>query len=207
MFIINEPIIIVRKIHVSDKQSVYLTFDDGPDQATTLELLDLLKIYNAKATFFVIGESARKNKKIIQRIENDSHAIASHSIDHNYSHYFRNTEHLSEWIIRSLADLKQLSPHSLNAFRPPAGIITPPLIKAANALNIPLILWRHRFFDSLFKINKKKLINSVQNYENGDIFLLHDRQKEHNRKDFLIKVELLLNELSKKSANFEKLNF
>jgi len=71
---------------------VYLTFDDGPSKNVTPQILDILKQYNVKATFFVIGQNAEKNPALIARMAKEGHAVASHSYSHNYDFLYGDAE-------------------------------------------------------------------------------------------------------------------
>lgn len=71
-------------VYVYDnKKKCYLTFDDGPSSVTPI-ILDVLKQYKAKATFFVTGNNCKKNSKIIKNIISDGHAVGNHSFSHDY---------------------------------------------------------------------------------------------------------------------------
>ena len=72
---------------VPSKKTVYLTFDDGPSQ-NTLKVLDILKGYGLKATFFVNGNNTDFGKDIYRRIVEEGHAIGNHTYSHNYSHLY-----------------------------------------------------------------------------------------------------------------------
>lgn len=73
-----------------EEKICYLTFDDGPSH-NTIKILDLLKEYEARATFFVIGNSLTKeNKEILERIIREGHAIGLHANDHVYENFYRN---------------------------------------------------------------------------------------------------------------------
>lgn len=67
-----------------DVRKVYLTFDDGPSE-NTAQILDILKQYNIKATFFVIGREDEESKALYQRIVNEGHTLGMHSYSHKYS--------------------------------------------------------------------------------------------------------------------------
>lgn len=67
----------------------YLTFDDGPDDKVTPQILDILKRENVKATFFVLGNMVEQNPKVLQRIFNEGHAIGNHSYNHVYSELYK----------------------------------------------------------------------------------------------------------------------
>ncbi|UYL09608.1 polysaccharide deacetylase family protein [Bdellovibrio sp. SKB1291214] len=184
MFFFRKSPVIVRKIH-SAKNEIYLTFDDGPTEDLTPQVLDLLKEMNAKANFFVIGDEARKHPDILKRIVQEGHGLFSHSLDHAYRNYFKGTAQVKNWIENSLADLNHQSKQPQKAFRPPAGILTPPLITAAEQLQCPLVLWSHRFFDTTHAFTEEKALASLKTLRSGDIILLHDRQKTEHQELFL----------------------
>jgi peptidoglycan/xylan/chitin deacetylase (PgdA/CDA1 family) len=190
----------------SEVPSVYLTFDDGPCDFTN-HVLDALARHNAKATFFVIGQNAEKFPGIISRIIHDGHSIFSHSIDHNYSNYFKSEDSVSIWIKKSIDNLESLTGKNYPIFRPPAGIINPPVARSAKTNGVQLILWNHRFFDSIFELTIKKISKYLSKAKNGDIILLHDHQKIKNQSSFLISLDYLLTELKNKKLKLEKLNF
>lgn len=66
----------------ADPGTVALTFDDGPSPVYTPEVLAILKKYNVKATFFVVGENAKKYPELVKEIHNQGHVVASHSYSH-----------------------------------------------------------------------------------------------------------------------------
>ncbi len=77
-----------QDVQVSDgKKKVYLTFDDGPSQNTTT-ILDTLAAYDAKATFFVVGDTSSSGKELYKRIAQDGHSIGIHSYSHIYNQIY-----------------------------------------------------------------------------------------------------------------------
>lgn len=182
---------VLRKLPCIEKQ-IYLTFDDGPCPETTPHVLDLLYAHGAQGNFFVIGTRARQNPEILQRIKQEGHGIFSHSLDHDYRNYFKGKSGLKMWIQESLQDLEDQSGVVQSIFRPPAGVLTPPLVAAATELQIPLLLWNHRFFDSVSPWSEEKSIKSLQSFRSGDIVLLHDWQRQKNRDIFLRTLHLYL---------------
>ena len=68
--------------NIDEKKFLSLTFEDGPDKKYTGELLDLLKKYNIKATFFVVAKFAEENYELIKRMEEEGHTIGLHSLEH-----------------------------------------------------------------------------------------------------------------------------
>ena len=69
---------------VEEQKIAYLTFDDGPSKNVTPYILDILKEYQVKATFFVIGSQAQGNPEILKRMEAEGHIVANHTFSHNY---------------------------------------------------------------------------------------------------------------------------
>ncbi len=80
---------------------VYLTFDDGPSANVTPQILDVLKKYRVKATFFVLGHLAEKNPGVIERMAKEGHAIANHTYSHDYDHIYSSPEAFLEEINRT----------------------------------------------------------------------------------------------------------
>lgn len=187
----------IRSIENSD--SLYLSFDDGPDPTLTPHVLDLLKKHNAKATFFVIAVKAKNHKDIIERIQKEGHSIGNHSLDHSYSQFFKGYKAMKNWILQSESMLRELDIKSVG-FRPPVGIRTPELAKALRELNLPLILWEQRCYDGVFKFSKEKALKLAKQCKAGDIVLFHDVQKPQNQKVFLDSLSLFLEKTSQIGA-------
>lgn len=74
-----------------DNRKVYLTFDDGPSE-NTARILDILKEYNVKATFFVIGKEDEQSKALYRRIVEEGHTLGMHSYSHNYKEIYSSGE-------------------------------------------------------------------------------------------------------------------
>lgn len=87
---------IIRNIYFSDKKEVYLTFDDGPSQAITPQILDILNEYDVKATFFVLGKMANANPDLIRREYEEGHYIANHGYSHTYSKIYESKDSVYE---------------------------------------------------------------------------------------------------------------
>lgn len=75
----------------SPEKTAYLTFDDGPSENTEI-ILDVLSRYGAKATFFVLGQSAERNPDILKRIFSEGHSIGNHSYNHDYDEVYGTRE-------------------------------------------------------------------------------------------------------------------
>ncbi|QQX77849.1 MULTISPECIES: polysaccharide deacetylase family protein [Aequorivita] len=180
------------------KDSVYLTFDDGPIPEVTPWVLDELKKHNAKATFFCIGENAKKHPEIFQRIIAESHAIGNHTFNHlngwktETSEYIENTL-LAEKLITS------------KLFRPPYGKITSKQAKQLQQKGFKIIMWDVLSYDFDATISEKKCLQSVlKNIKPGSIVVFHDSLKaEKNLRYVLPKVLEYLKEKNLSPVAFD----
>src|ERR1035437_853454 len=71
----------IGDIHTGHKE-IILTFDDGPVPGVTNKMLDILRDYNIKATFFVIGKNAKAHPELMKRILDEGHTVGNHSMNH-----------------------------------------------------------------------------------------------------------------------------
>ena len=151
---------------------IALTFDDGPNPEYTVQLLDLLKKYGVKATFFVVGSKVNRNPEIIKRMNLEGHTIGIH-------HYY----HTSSWFLSPFQLKKQLkwtekiitkyTNEKVIFYRPPWGhfnLFTPFLGK-----KYKVIMWSDIFGDWKVKNCKNELLGQLRTTESeGSILLLHD---------------------------------
>ncbi len=82
----------VKNIYYSDEKQVYLTFDDGPSKDVTMQVLDILKEHDVKATFFVLGARVDLYPEITKRAFEEGHYIANHGYSHQYSKIYENKD-------------------------------------------------------------------------------------------------------------------
>ncbi len=101
-------------------KTVYLTFDDGPS-ANTAKILDILKQYNVKATFFVIGKTDEESKALYQRIVNEGHTIGIHSYTHKYSSIYESVESFSQDVLSLQSLIRETTGKETTVYRFPGG--------------------------------------------------------------------------------------
>lgn len=182
-----------------------LTFDDGPNPKYTPQLLDVLKKYDVKATFFVVGENVQKYPEIIKRMSNEGHTIGIHSY-----------EHISSWIMSPFRLKKQLemtekaitecTGEKVSFYRPPWGHFN--LFTLIVSKKYTKIMWSYIFGD--WKVDKAKngLLDELRNSANeGVIFVLHDNGDtlgaEKEAPAYMIRnLELFLKESKEKNRRF-----
>ncbi|MFD2113587.1 polysaccharide deacetylase family protein [Thiorhodococcus fuscus] len=151
---------------------VALTFDDGPDPETTPRVLDALGEH--RATFFVIGEKAKRYPELIAAMRAAGHQICSHGIQHSWSLV------VSPWRARKLTlgglrALSWLGVRGRRFFRAPYGLMTPPLMSVLRETGITPVGWSLRSWDSIHPGPADDFaIRLAQRARNGDIILLHD---------------------------------
>jgi len=155
-----------------DSKSIYLTFDDGPVEEVTPYVIDTLQAYNAKATFFCVGENIEENPAIFKKLKAQGHSIGSHS--HN---------HLSGWTTENnqyytnVDKAAALSSSSL--FRPPYGRIKPSQAKKIQE-NYQIIMWDVLSGDFDPNITPHKCYQNVVSHAgDGSIVVFHDSQKSY----------------------------
>lgn len=159
-------------------KSIYLTFDDGPDKEYTVKLLDLLKEYNVKASFFIVGTFALDNPTIIERMKNEGHSIGLHWYEHK-SAMLQTPGMTKNNLNKGLDTLKELGINT-HLFRPPWGQFNLSMVAGIKKNNMIPILWDVMAEDwekeTTPQIIKDKLINRVSS---NDIICLHDGRGEN----------------------------
>lgn len=149
---------------------IYLTFDDGPIEEVTPFVLDQLKQYNAKATFFCIGENVKRYPEIFQRLKSEGHAVGNHTY-HHLNGWKTNDKVYVEDIDRANKLIQS------KLFRPPYGRIKKAQISfLANIYS--LIMWDVLSYDFDKNTSPEECLNNVTQYAKpGSILVFHDSIK------------------------------
>ena len=156
-----------------NQKKIALTFDDGPSEFT-LEVLDLLKRQNAKATFFCIGKNVEKYPAIVKKIIEEGHLLGNHSYFHSKFFDFYNAKKITEEIQKTDELLEKYTSKKINFFRPPYGVTTPSIRRALKITGHKVIGWNIRSLDGGTK-NQNLIFNRlVKRVSPGGIVLLHD---------------------------------
>ena len=164
------------KAQVSEKV-IALTFDDGPT-AFTPQVLDLLQKYNAKATFFCIGNRIEKDEKIFRRIVNEGHLIGNHTYSHSTKMGFFSTEKVKNEIAKTDDIIHRITGKSTPYFRPPFGVTNPNIAKALNETGHQVIGWNIRSLDTVIDDEDRILRRVLPRIQPGSIILLHDTSQK-----------------------------
>lgn len=149
---------------------LYLTFDDGPTPEVTTKVLDLLDAYQAKATFFCIGENVNKHPEIYSRIIADGHSIGNHTNTHPNSWKVSDTSYLHD-----VEEAQKVI--DSNLFRPPYGKLTPRTLFSLKK-KFRIIMWDVITGDFDENVSAAQVEKNVKdNAENGSIIVFHDSIK------------------------------
>lgn len=172
--------------------SVYISFDDGPIPEVTPWVLEQLKQYDAKATFFCIGDNIQKHPEVFKQIVECGHSIGNHTQNHRdgwsstTQDYIDNAQLCQETIDLALNDLKAPNSTSL-LFRPPYGKIKSPQSALLRAKGYKIIMWDVLSVDYKASVSKEKCLeNVIKNIEPGSIIVFHDSLKAFPRLEYAL---------------------
>jgi peptidoglycan/xylan/chitin deacetylase (PgdA/CDA1 family) len=178
---------------------VYLTFDDGPIPIVTPFVLNILKQYNAKATFFCVGDNAGKHPDIFEQVKKDGHAIGNHTYNHLKGWYTDDKTYVENFLkADKLLDTK--------LFRPPYGRIKKSQVKLLQAAKpgLKIVMWSVLSGDFDTQITPEQCLDNVlKNTENGSIVLFHDSVKAFPQLEYAL--PKVLEQWSKEGFEFRVL--
>lgn len=169
-------------------ESVYLTFDDGPDPTVTTWVLDFLKENHIKATFFCVGENVRKHPETYERILKEGHSVGNHSMNH-----LKGIQTSTEEYVSSVDEASKLI--ESNLFRPPYGRITMTQTLALRS-NYKIIMWTWLSYDFDHSFPLDEILQRARkSIKSGDIIVLHDNPKCFERmQSILPEIVLIIKE-------------
>ena len=175
---------------------LYLSFDDGPHPAITPFVLDELKKYNAKATFFCIGDNVTKYPQLYNRYIQEGHAVGNHT-----------QKHINGWKTKDeiyLQDVKEAGQYiNSNLFRPPYGRIRRSQIKLLYKANPhqKIVMWNILAGDWVPELTPEKCYQRIkEKISDGDIIVLHESDKAWDRMSYCL--PRLLKEFSNLGYSF-----
>jgi peptidoglycan/xylan/chitin deacetylase (PgdA/CDA1 family) len=161
---------------------IYLTFDDGPIPIVTPFVLNILQKYNAKATFFCIGDNVQKHQDVFEQVKSAGHAIGNHTYNH-----LKGWKTDDQTYLENFLDADKLIGSKL--FRPPYGRIKRSQIKLLKKAKpgLKFIMWTVLSADYDINLNPEKCLDNVLKHTgNGDIVLFHDSLKAFDRMKYAL---------------------
>lgn len=195
----------------ADKKVLYLTFDDGPIPEVTPWVLDQLKHYDAKATFFCIGDNIIKHPRIFSSILEEGHKIGNHTFHHSNGFNTPAKEYLQDVLLADQAisgetagsqgEIFETGP---KIFRPPYGRLTSKQARLLRREGYKIVMWDVLSQDYNPEISPEKILNKMKVCSAaGSILVFHDSLKAgKNLREVLPE---LLEHYSKKGFIFESL--
>lgn len=161
---------------IEGQKTVYLTFDDGPIPEITPWVLDLLRKYDIKATFFCVGDNVQKYPEIYKSVLNEGHRVGNHTFNHVQGirkftkRYLENARLASEYIASDL-------------FRPPHGHMRIPQFFTLRK-EYKIVMWDVVTRDYSKLMTPEKVLDNVKKYtRDGSVIVFHDSLKsEQNMK-------------------------
>lgn len=181
-----------------------ITFDDGPNEPYTSQILDILKKYNIKATFFPVGENILREKNTLKKISADGHEIGNHSYSHAFfgpiiSPSFNNEMTKAQNLI---IDITGKTP---TLFRPPWFLRNASMLKTAKKIGLITITGTFASTWEVFKISSKKIArDAIKHTHPGTILVFHDgyNNKKDSRAQTVKALELTIIGLQKLGYKF-----
>ena len=159
---------------------VYLTFDDGPSDRVTPQILDILKEEKVKATFFIVGSAAESRKYLLQREFSEGHTVAVHSYSHRYSQIYSSAENLLADIDKCNEVIKSVTGSYSSMYRFPGGSfgLSKELIEAVQSHGMKYVDWNASVCDAEYYSAPHEILyaNAVETSKGRDtvILLAHD---------------------------------
>ena len=168
--------------------TVYLTFDDGPIPEITTWVLEELKKYDLKSTFFCIGENIEKHPEIFKKVISEGHAIGNHTFNHlngwktPTEAYIKNIK-LCEEVIEKTTNYNSKS----KLFRPPYGKLKTAQARAIEKLGYEIIMWDLLSADFDTTLSKEQCLNNVlSKVKPGSIIVFHDSIKAFKNLEYVL---------------------
>ena len=188
----------------NDEKKVFLTFDDGPTPEITEWVLAELRNYNAKATFFCIGDNIRKYPAIFQKVLAENHSIGNHTFNH-LKGWKTPTEDYIENAKLCQSEIENQKSEIRNLFRPPYGKIKSSQAKILRKMGYKIIMWDVISFDFDQTISREKCLENVlKNVESGSIIVFHDSKKAWQNLEYVLPKTLKF--LNEKGFTCDKIN-
>lgn len=185
-------------------KSVALSFDDGPNEPYTSELLELLKKHNIKATFFVVGENALRFPEPVKKMIAEGHIIGNHSLSHNFLIPIFDPYYKAE-ISETQDILEKFIGQKPALFRPPWFFRQSKMLKTASHFGLTTVTGTFASPWEVFQINSSAIARkAVELTGSGTILVFHDgyNNSTASRHKTIQAVELTIKQLLEKGYKF-----
>lgn len=166
----------------SDDKVVYLTFDEGYENGYTGQILDTLKEYNVKATFFITGPYLKKEEALVRRMVEEGHTVGNHTVNHPSMPSITDNTKLENELLDLDRKFYDLFGVSMKYIRPPMGEFSERTLALSSNLGYTSVFWSFAYKD--WETNNQKgadyAVNNVINgLHPGEVMLLHAVSKDN----------------------------
>lgn len=187
-----------------DKKVIALTFDDGPNEPYTSQIIDYLNSLNIKATFFQVGRCVERYPEVTKKAFSCGHLIGNHSLSHKFSKYFTQPN-FEEEIVKSEAIISGVIGKSPACFRPPWLWRQPSMLRTLKKNNLNPVSGEFCDAIEIFQPSAKHIARRVlAKAKPGAIIIFHDgvEARGGNRRQTAESVKIVVEELQKQEYQF-----
>lgn len=185
----------------TEQKSIALTFDDGPDQVGTKEIINILDDYNIPATFFLVGNSIDSHPDIMNMIRDGGHIAANHSWSHKRPTDITISDMITE-VDKANHALDSYIKEDKKLFRPPYGLVTPDQMEILNIYSYTVISWSVDSMDWYFEDAASIVECVVRAAHPGAIVLMHSAGGKSNRRATIEALPTIIEILSEEGYKF-----
>jgi peptidoglycan-N-acetylglucosamine deacetylase len=163
------------------EKKIFLTFDDGPIPELTPWVLDTLKEFDARATFFYVGNNIKKHPELFKRASDEGHSIGNHTFNHLKGWRTSHEDYMANIALCEAAIVECGGGGSAGLFRPPYGQLTFALEKKISA-NYRIIMWDYLTGDFDQSLSPEKChAEAIKGTKPGSIVIYHENVKAEAR--------------------------
>jgi len=185
---------------------IALTFDDGPNEPYTSQALAILEQYRIKATFFIIGQNARRHPEVCRRIVTAGNVIGNHSYHHHKSLCLRRGKTVARDIEMAHQAIYECTGLEPKLFRPPHGFRTPWLMRTVRNLGYTVVTWDNMTSDWNADKSGDEIIRAIiRRAKPGGVIVLHDGRDtrlSYDRSHMLQALPFVIETLMQRGFNF-----
>jgi peptidoglycan-N-acetylglucosamine deacetylase len=175
----------------ADRGEIALTIDDGPDPDVTPQVLEVLEAFEARVSFFCVGERVIRHPDLAREIVRRGHSIENHSQRHLHSFSLLGPRRMAAEVGEAQESIARVTGQAPRFFRAPAGLRNPFLDPILRPLQLQLASWTRRGFDTVNSDADDVYRRLSRSLAGGDILLLHDGHAARGRSGLPVVVEVL----------------
>ena len=179
-----------------ESKVVALTFDDGPNEPFTSQILSILDDHDAVGTFFMVGRNIESSPEVVRRIAASAHELGNHSLNHQFRRYFFGDRTYAREIRGAQEAFRRIAGVAPTLFRPPWLYRTPSILYAASAMGLRTISGEFAHGFEVFQPKGDRIARAaLRKVRPGSIIIFHDgfnARRGANRAETVRAVELVV---------------